>query len=72
MVKTEAFPTIRMKIDRLLKITNEYNIPVEEDFRKDTFEKVPKNYVALSINKWYNNSVIGIWVDSRVAKGGRL
>ena len=24
MVKTEAFPTIRMKIDRLLKITNEY------------------------------------------------
>ena len=38
----------------------------------DTFEKVPKNYVALSINKWYNNSVIGIWVDSRVAKGGRL
>ena len=36
MVKTEAFPTIRMKIDRLLKITNEYNIPVEEDFRRDT------------------------------------
>ena len=24
MIKTEAFPTIRMKIDRLLKITNEY------------------------------------------------
>ena len=24
MVKTEVFPEIRMKIDRLLKITNEY------------------------------------------------
>ena len=24
MIKTEAFPNIRMKIDRLLKITNEY------------------------------------------------
>ncbi|MDD3794811.1 MAG: hypothetical protein PHE06_02340 [Lachnospiraceae bacterium] len=24
MVKTEAFPTIRMKIDELLKITNNY------------------------------------------------
>ena len=26
MVKTEAFPTIRMKIDRLLKTTNEYQL----------------------------------------------
>ncbi len=24
MIKTEVFPAIRMKIDRLLKITNEY------------------------------------------------
>ena len=35
MVKTEAFPTIRMKIDRLLKITNEYQFRFFNEHKED-------------------------------------
>lgn len=47
MVKTEAFPTIRMKIDRLLKITNEYQFTMIHTFNMhDTLNKPAKNKVS--------------------------